>query len=187
MTVSGGLPAKLSGDSGADELHGTDAADELRGRDGNDLLAAVGGAGTDRVAADQLDAVAPGCETVERTTVQPPATGAEGDETPPLLAVQAPKAIRLRNGRIALRARSLEVGEVSASAFLAVSGVRLRVKAVSREVPAQTWQKVTLRLSRAQVRRVRRARGGRLTVAVIASDRAGNASAPKTVRIRLRL
>ncbi len=220
-TLTGGLPVRVSGDSGADELRTADAADELRGRDGNDLLVAAGGAdladpgqgadtvdagagddsveaadgerdtiacgtGADRVVADQLDAVAADCETVDRRQVEPPTTTAEGDETPPLVSVRAPASRRVGSGRIGLEAKSLEQGEISASAFLSVSGLRLRVPAVSRAVPEQTWKRLSLRLSRAQVRRVRRAGSARLVVAAIATDRAGNASAARTVRIRLR-
>jgi hypothetical protein len=57
---------------------------------------------------------------------------------------------------------------------------------VRRAVQPATWTRLTLKLSRAQVRRVRRAGRARLTVAAVAADRAGNTSAPKTARIRLR-
>ena len=220
-TVIGSLPAKLFGDSGADELHTPDTADEARGRDGNDLIvtnagndiidtgegadtvdagagedtvaAADGerdeiacGAGADRVTADQLDVAAPDCETVERTFVEPPPTTADGDETAPLVALRAPGSRRVGRGRIAVEVRSLEAGEAVASAFLDVAGVNLAVRGVRRSVRPGEWTRLTLRLSRGQVKRVRRAGRARLVVKAVAADRAGNTSRAKTARIRLR-
>ena len=220
-TVTGVMPAKLFGDSGADELRTADLDDEARGRDGNDLIVTNGGAdvidtgegadvvdagagddtiaaadgerdeiacgpGADVVKADQLDVVAPDCESVERSSVEPPPTKADGDETAPLVALRAPSSRRIGRGRVPVEVRSLETGEAVASASLAVGGVDLRVRSVRRSVQPATWTKLTLKLSKSQVRRVRRAGRARLTVAAIASDRAGNTSEPKTARIRLR-
>ena len=220
--LSGPMPAKLFGDSGADELRTPDAADDVRGRDGNDLIVSNGGddaidtgegadtvdagdgddrvaaadgerdeiacgAGADTVTADQLDVTAPDCETVDRAFVEPPPTTADGDETAPLIGVRAPAGSRrVGRGRIAVEVRSLEAGEAVASAVLAVGGVDLRVPSVRRAIQPGRWTKLTLRLSRSQVRRVRRAGRARLTVAAVASDRAGNTSRAKTVRVRLR-
>jgi hypothetical protein len=220
-SISGPQPAKLFGDSGADDLRTADAADELRGRDGNDLLVSAGGAdtidagegadtvdagegddrvaaadgerdeiacgaGADSVEADQLDATAPDCETVTRSFVEPPPTKADGDGTAPLVHLRAPSSRRVGKGRITVEVRSLEAGEAVASAFLAVGGVDLVVPSVRRKVQPELWTRLTLRLSRAQVKRVRRAGRARLTVAAVASDRAGNTSAAKKARVRLR-
>jgi Ca2+-binding RTX toxin-like protein len=219
--MTGPLPAKLFGDSGADELHTADAADELRGRDGNDLLVAGGGAdaidtgegadtvdagegddrvgaadgerdeiacgpGADSVAADQLDVTAPDCETVDRAFVEPPPTTADGDETAPLVHVRAPSSRRVGKGRITVEVKSLEAGEAVASAFLDVGGLNLAVPSVRRKVRPELWTKLTLKLTRGQVKRVRRAGKARLVVAAVASDRAGNTSPPQKARIRLR-
>jgi hypothetical protein len=210
--VRGGLPVRLHGDSGADALRTADAGDVLRGRDGNDTLDSAGGddqlepgpgadavsagagadivsaadgerdaiacgEGADRAVVDQLDAVEPDCETVERSSVAPPAVAAEGDTAAPRLTVRA--ASRQRAGRARLRATSGEAGRIDVSAYLERRGIRTRLTPVHRTVRA--GHPVTIRLGRKKGQSPH----STLVVTVVATDRAGNASRPKTVRIRL--
>jgi hypothetical protein len=185
---------RLTGGGGADVLDGGEGADTIDAGAGDDAAAVadgerdavVCGEGADRVTADQLDEVAGDCETVTRTEVTPPAAPAAGDTTPPRLSTTAPSSRRVGSGHILVSVRSSEAGQVSASAFLAVSGLNLRVPPVTRTVRAGRALGVTLRLSRAQVRRVRRSRRAQLTVTVVAADRAGNTTPARTLRIRLR-
>lgn len=218
--MTGGLPAKLFGDSGADELHTPDTPDEARGRDGNDLIVTNGGndtidtgqgadtvdacagddtvaaadgerddiacgAGADRVTADQLDVTTPDCETVEHVRRAAADQRRRRRDRPARPRARA-LVTRVGKGRIAVEVKSLEAGEAVASAFLAVSGVDLVVPSVRRGVKPDLWTRLTLKLSRSQVRRAKRAGKARLTVAAVASDRAGNTSRAKRVRVKLR-
>jgi hypothetical protein len=168
---------------GADAISAGPGADTVSAADGERDSVACGD-GADRVTADQLDVVDADCETVVRSTVAPPAGAAEGDTTAPRLSVRVDRTQRA--GRIRLTARSSEAGSVDASAFLAVDGVNLRVPPVERAVRAGRRASLSLRLSRSQLRRVRRRGRARLTVTLVAADRAGNTTRPRTVHITLR-
>lgn len=194
---------------GSDVLRGRDGNDRLFSEGGHDLLEPGAGADVvsagpgdddvhaadgerdsvscgpdrDQVSADQFDVIDADCEEVLRERVEPPLAPAEGDTAAPSLRVSG--AARQRAGRVRLRARSAEAGDVSVSAILAVGGLNLRVPVVTRRLEAGRTRTIALQLSRSQVRRVRRARRARLVVTVVASDRAGNATRPRSLRIRL--
>ena len=132
----------LQGGAGVDSAFGGDGDDELRVRDGN----ADGvdcGAGSDRVAADGVDAAGPaqGCETVERAAptadgsdlLLPGAGDAGGDER---FAVRAAAAARqpLARGRVVLAVTSTRIARLRATGTVRVGGRRLRLRPVRGRV-----------------------------------------------------
>ncbi len=203
------IPAVVSGGGGADILRTGPANDDVDGGLGLDQIdsgpgddtvrvrdgladSVRCGAGADRVEADTADDLAGDCETVARVATEPPA-GADGqDRTAPRVDVGGAPVQRLRrSGRIVLTATANEAGTIAASGYLSIAGVHLplRSKRVQLAV-AGGGVRVTIRLSRAQLRRARRAlrRRRRVTASleVVATDAAGNSAAQRAGRIVLK-
>jgi hypothetical protein len=180
----------IDGGSGVDAISAGDGEDAVRDVDGlADRIAC--GPGTDRVEADTADVVAADCETVTRTATAPPPSVPADDRTPPVVRAGGPAVQRLRRGRVHLLATSSERGFLAASGVLSVGGVSLPVQAQRRRVTvAGGGAKLTIRLTRRQVRLSRRAlaRGRRasLRMFAVATDLAGNSRQAKPIRIRLR-
>jgi len=208
---AGSAADTVSGDAGDDELVagaggdtvvgglGVDRADAGAGNDTvrvRDGLAdsVVCGEGTDRVEADTLDDLATDCESVERMPTAPPPDegGGARDRTAPAVEAGGSTVQRLgRSARIKLAATSSERGTIAASGSLEVAGRALPLSGRRARVPvAGAGVELQVRLSRSQQRLVRRAlrRGRRVTVRleVVATDTAGNSTATRTPRIRLR-
>jgi Ca2+-binding RTX toxin-like protein len=207
---SGPADDTLAGDAGDDTLSAGDGADTLIGGAGvDDLSAGAGGDtvnvrdgladrvrcgdGVDEVRADTLDEVDADCEAVAReATVPPPDDGGGGrDRTAP--RVEAGASTRQRIGRrpgVRVAATSSERGTIAASGVLDVAGLGLPLRSRrARVTVAGGGAELRIRLSRSQVREVRRAlrRGRRVTVrlSVVATDAAGNSAATRAPRIRL--
>ena len=182
----------LLGGSGADTLAGGEGADKLVGGAGKDAYSAGAGddevfssdgvaeqvecgEGADVAVADQLDGV-PGCEQVNRgeAAPEPPpvggATSAGADPGPPVDAT-APVVSHLAATRRALR---LTLSEPAS--------VRVRIERAGRV-------RTITRAGVAGENRfpfARRLRPGRYRIAVRATDLAGNASAVRRLRLRVR-
>lgn len=191
-TLAGGAGNDvLVGGLGFDELSGDAGDDDLRVRDGiQDLVRC--GTGTDKVDADTLDEVAADCESVVRTpTPAPPGAGAARDRVPPRLEVGAPARKRIRQSRtIRVFASSTEAGFVAASGSIAIDGLALPLNVVRRRIAvagggAELAVKLTLSQHRQALRALRRRRPAVVTLAVVATDRAGNSREAKPLRIRL--
>jgi hypothetical protein len=205
--TTGDTDDELRGDEGNDTLIAGGGADLLRPGIGADAVSAGTGddaiesadgepdtiscgEGADRVTADTVDRIGEDCESARRSFVAPPSAAAEGDTTPPRLTSHAASRQRLGSGRVVLTASSSEAGTIDASAFLVVGGVNLRVTTFGRGVAAERRVRLTLRLTRDHVRRVRRALGrghsAHVDVRIAATDRAGNSTRAMRWRIRLR-
>lgn len=174
---------------GSDVLDTAAGDDRIESADGEPDQVRCGD-GFDVVAADTVDSVAGDCEAVERRFVAPPPAPAEGDAVAPRLRVTAARSQRVSGGDAVVTASASESGSISASAYLAVAGLNLHVPRVALDVAADQAVRLRLRLSARQLRRVRRAvrRGRRpyLAVRVAATDRAGNSSPVRSLRIRVR-
>lgn len=202
---TGDTQAEVRGGDGNDDIATGAAGDTVYPQDGSDTVATGGGDdriesadgeldriacgdGLDSVEADTVDQVELDCEVVERRFVEPPPGSSTDDGKRPALKVRAAK--RQRAKRPSLRARSSEAGTVVASAYLRTSSRNLRVRPVRKEVRADRWERLRFRLSKSQVRRVRddvrRGKRPKLAVRVAASDRAGNGSRARNLRIALR-
>lgn len=118
--------------------------------------------------------------------------GAPPDKTPPKLQVGGSTSQRVkRAGRVQVLATSSERGTIAASGFLDIAGLRLPLS--SKAVPVASaggGVTITVRLSKGQLRQVRRALRKRRRVSVrlgvVATDAAGNSAEAKAPVIRLR-
>lgn len=191
----------LAGGDGGDRLDGGLGADALAGEGGDDVLAVRDGLpdtvacgdGADRVEADTLDDVATDCESVARVAMVPPPGGTvSGDRVAPSVRAAAPRTQRIgRSRQVRLVAASTEAGALAASGVLDVAGLRLPVEARRREVPvAGGGVELRFVLSRAAhrqaLRALRRGRRVRVSLTVVATDRAGNSRDLELPRITLR-
>ncbi len=199
---------------GADVVEAGPGDDDVRLRDGSPDRVACGD-GADRVDADAGDEVAADCETVTRSSTTPapgptdpgsPGSGAgspgggtpggatplRDDRTAPRLEVGGSTSQRLaRTGVVRVLATASERGTMAASGFLDIAGLALPLKSAVHRVPtAGGGVAITVKLSRGQLSKVRRAlrRRRRVTVRldVVATDVAGNSVTAKAPRIRLR-
>ena len=198
----------LLGGSGADLLYGGGGRDTLDGASGADtILAADGtidtvecGLGADSVDADLEDAPAPDCESVHRPPQpQPPAPAPTPTPGPPPADTTAPRAtLRAAAQRWpAVRRTGLKVRVDCREACTIVGTVRLSARdarrhrlrgTIGRSAEAFTTtgrRTVTIRITRAALRRLRTASAPAFTLTVTATDRAGNTrTIRRTVRPR---
>lgn len=216
-TLRGGVGDDvLQAGPGADDVDGGPGSDEVRAHDGVADRVRCGD-GVDKVDADTIDDVAPDCESVTRASTPPPGADGTGDgsgggspgsgggssdggssatlrddKTAPRLRVGGSTSQRLRGSRkIVVLATSSERGTVAASGFLDIAGLQLPLKSRPSDVrTAGGGAKITIRLSRGQYRKARRAlrkkRRVSIVLGVVATDAAGNSSATQAPRIRLR-
>lgn len=182
----------LIGGLGVDELDGGAGDDDVRARDGIQDLVRCGD-GDDKVDADTLDEIAGDCEGVTRTvTAAPPGAGGARDRAAPRVAVGAAARQRVgRSRRIRVFASSTESGFVAASGSLRVDGLALPLRVARRSIAvagggAELAVTLTLAQHRRVLRALRRRRPVSVSLAVVATDRAGNSRAAKPVRIMLR-
>lgn len=205
--------------AGNDDVRGEDGADTLRTGDGNDKAIGGTGAdaidagagddtvstadgfadrvdcgdGNDTVTADGSDELA-NCEDVQRQDVAAQSgPSAAPDRTRPLLRAGALATQRIgrRRRAIRLKATSSEAGLVQVTGYLDAGGINEALKAASTAVPvAGGGVELTIALTRAQLRRVRRDlrrhRRPRVHLTIAAVDGAGNTSAARRFSIRLR-
>ena len=182
----------LTGNDGADVLLASDGNDDIRARDGaTDEIAC--GDGVDAVSADPSDVIrADGgrCEAVDTSGRDPTAPG---DRTAPRVRVRAARRQPvLRRRAVVVTATANEPGTVTLSGTVSVAGAGrgLRLRRVTRRVTV-AGSRVRIRASlprgvRAAVARaLRRRKRVTAKLTVRGADRAGNAAAPATVRVRL--
>ena len=191
----------LRGGDGNDKIYGGTGADTIDGGAGDDSLDTADGvadkvqcgAGTDAVVADTADEL-DGCETVDRRVVAPPADQPAGDDsTKPTLQAGGSASQRVSSRRRSVRfyATSSEKGIVEAAGFVQAAGINSPLKRVSRTVGvAGGGVTVVMRFSKRQMRGIlrdlRRKRRVWVRITVSSTDAAGNTSAAKRFRIRLR-
>lgn len=210
---------RLTGGDGADSVGGGEGNDSVAGGAGNDTLdggtgidSVDGGAGDDRISirdgladrvacgpgadfvdADSLDTVGADCEAVQRGTAAAPDDSGADDGAPPDVEAGGSTLQRIgRTSRVRVLATSSERGFVAASGFLDVDGLKLPIQSNRRRVAVGGAGVVlTVTLTRAQLRRARRALSRRRRVGVrlgvVATDLAGHSRATNAPRIRLRL
>ena len=181
----------LAGGAGADVLDGGLGDDRIDARDGvADQVAC--GPGADAVVADVPDSVAADCESVDRTGLAPLPDSLGNDRKGPKVAAGGSTRQRIgRRGRIRVLATSSEPGFAAASGFLDIAGLQLPLQSDRRRITVGgAGVTLTVKLSRRQMRQARRALKRRRAVSVrlgvVATDRAGNSSAVRAPRIRLR-
>jgi len=179
------------GGLGVDEVDGGAADDDVRVRDGiQDVVRC--GEGSDKVDADTLDEVSGDCEALTRTvTAAPPGASGGRDRVAPRIEVGAAARQRVgRSRRVRVFASSTESGYVAASGSLRVDGVALPLRVARRSIAvAGGGAELAVTLTPAQHRRVlralRRRRPVSVSLAVVATDQAGNSRAARLVRVRL--
>jgi hypothetical protein len=189
---------QVQGGGGLDSVDAGSGDDDIRVRDGaRDTVSC--GDGTDTVDADSLDEIAGDCEKVTRSeTTGAPASTDPGQPTGQVAAADK-TAPRVRAGALTVQkagvirvfATSSEVGAIAASGYVSIAGVRYPVPVVRQDVALDGGGvKLTLRMARSTLTRVRRALRKRLPVnvriGVVATDRAGNSSETRAPIIRLR-
>ncbi|CAA9481455.1 MAG: hypothetical protein AVDCRST_MAG67-897 [uncultured Solirubrobacteraceae bacterium] len=191
VLAGGGAGDVVVGGLGVDAVDGGAADDDVRVRDGIQDVVRCGD-GNDSVDADTLDEVDGDCETVTRTvTAAPAGAGGARDRVAPRVEVGAQARQRLgRSRRVRVFASSTESGYVAASGSLRVDGVALALRVSRRLIAvAGAGAELAVTLTPAQHRRVlralRRRRPVSVSLAVVATDRAGNSRAANIVRIRL--
>jgi hypothetical protein len=190
--VAGGAGADVViGGLGVDEVDGGAGGDDVRVRDGIQDVVRCGD-GSDKVDADTLDEVGGDCEAVTRTvTSAPPGAGGARDRVAPRLEVGAAARQRIgRSRRVRVFATSTERGFVAASGSLRVSGLALPLRVARRSIAvagggAELEVRLTLAQHRQVLRALRRRRAVSVSLAVVATDRAGNSRAARPIRIRL--
>ena len=186
----------LDGAGGNDELQGGDGSDTLRGGPGDDRLRARDGQkdivecgdGTDTAIVDTADQVDAACEDVQRQFVSGTATAAD-DKKPPSLRAGA--LTTQRPGAIRVAGRSSEEGILGASGFLELSSGLRPIKPVQIGVDvAGGGAQLVLKLTKADLRAIRRdlrrKRKVYARINVVATDRAGNSSRPRAMKIRIK-
>ncbi len=189
--AGGGANDVVVGGLGVDELAGDAGDDDLRARDGiQDLVRC--GTGSDKVDADTLDEVDADCETIVRTlTAAPPGGGGVRDRVAPRIEVGGPARKHIAKTRtIRVFATSTESGFVAASGSLTIDGLALPLRVVRREIAvagggAELAVKLTLSQHRQALRALRRRRTAIVSLAIVATDRAGNSRAAKPLTVRL--
>ncbi|MEA3053037.1 MAG: hypothetical protein QOG72_1940 [Sphingomonadales bacterium] len=195
----------LTGGSGSDTLTGDAAVNALSGAGGNDTInsrdsvadGVACGTGSDSVTSDTLDEVNADCEVVDDGTpkplpLRPPPAAPGRDTAAPVLTLSVSKRQKIAKGkRIVLTVTSNESATLTAAASLSIPGQakRFKLKAVRRTLRARVKTKLTVKLSKKTVRRVKRAlrkrRRVRATLTITARDAAGNvARAKRTVTAR---
>jgi len=191
VAAGGGGADIVIGGLGVDEVDGGAGDDDLRVRDGIQDVVRCGD-GSDKVDADTLDEVAGDCEAVTRTvTAAPPGAGGARDRVAPRLEVGAAARQHVRRSRLVrVFASTTERGYVAASGSLRVSGIALPLRVARRAVVvagggAELAVRLTLAQHRQVLRALRRRRPVSVSMAVVATDRAGNSRAAPPVRIRL--
>ena len=187
----------LDGGAGNDEIHGGAGADTQRGGEGNDKLMARDGEkdtiecgpGTDTAIVDTTDVVDATCEDVQKAFQAGSSTSAD-DKTAPVL--RAGGLTTQRPGGVKLAGTSSEEGILGASGYLDIQGAafrRLKPVSAAIDVPGGGVQLV-LKLSKADLKAVRRAlrrkRKVYARINITATDRAGNSSRPRVMKIRLK-
>ena len=187
---AGGADVVIGG-LGVDEVDGGVGDDDLRVRDGIQDVVRCGD-GSDKVDADTLDEVGGDCEALTRTvTAAPPGAGGVRDRVAPRVEVGAPARQRVgRSRRVRVFASSSESGYVAASGSLRVDGVALPLRVARRSIAvagggAELGVTLTLAQRRRVLRALRKRRPASVSLAVVATDRAGNSRAARLVRIRL--
>ena len=183
----------ISGDEGSDVLVGSGGNDDIRARDGvADQISC--GDGTDAVSADASDVIrADGgrCEAVDTSGRDPVAAG---DKTVPRVRLRARKRQRFRRRRqVVVAATVNEPGLVTLSGTVSIRGSRrvLRLRRVRRRATVAgapvSLRTAASRIDGGPIDRALRRRGARVVarLTVRATDRAGNAAAPVTTRVRL--
>jgi hypothetical protein len=192
LATGGGNDVVTAG-LGIDEVDAGPGDDNVVVRDG--LADTVRcGDGTDRVDADDLDVVAPDCETVTRTKTAPPPDTANllADKTPPKVDASAVTLQRLgKKAVVRVAATSSERGTIGVSGFLDAGDISLPLdNASARIAVAGGGAELTLKLTGRALREAKKAlkRKRRVTVrlSVVATDAAGNSAARNAPRIRLR-
>jgi hypothetical protein len=190
--LAGGAGADVViGGLGVDEVDGGAADDDVRVRDGIQDVVRCGD-GNDTVDADTLDEVGGDCEAQTRTvTAAPPGAGGARDRVAPRVEVGAAARQRVRRSRrVRVFASSTESGYVAASGSLRVDGIALPLRVARRSIAiagggAELAVTLTLAQHRRVLRALRRRRPASVSLAVVATDRAGNSRAARLVRIRL--
>jgi Ca2+-binding RTX toxin-like protein len=183
---------KLIGGQGADTLDAGAGDDSIDSADGI-AEKVVCGAGTDSVAADQLDDLVD-CETVERRNVDPPADQPVGDDKiRPKLTAAALTSQRVTKRRRSVRmvATSSEKGLVQATGYIEVDGINDRLKPARATVSVGGGGvTIKLKFSKRQMKLLGRDfkhhRTPRVRLTVSSVDQAGNTSAIRHLTIRLR-
>jgi hypothetical protein len=196
----------LQGALGVDTADAGPGNDDVRVRDGV-ADRAVCGDGADTVQADDRDELDPACETVDRQVSAPPPGGGEpggggpgGGGGPAAPDTAAPRVraggstlqrVR-RSGKLFVLATSSEPAELIAGGYVTVGGNRLVLRSGRAPVTVGGGGiRLTLSLSQRDVLKLRkklRRRGARAaaTITVVATDTAGNSTASKLPRIRLK-
>jgi hypothetical protein len=179
------------GGLGVDEINGGAGDDDVRARDGIQDVVRCGD-GDDRVDADTLDEVGGDCEAVTRTvTVAPPGAGGARDRSAPRVEVGGAARQRIgRTRRVRVFASSTESGYVAASGSLRVDGLALPLRVARRFIAvagggAELAVTLTLAQHRRVLRALRRRRSVSVSLAVVATDRAGNSRAARPMRVKL--
>jgi hypothetical protein len=190
----------LAAGGGADVIDGGDGADEIDGGGGDDRIAARDGTadtvrcgpGEDVVDLDTFDAADESCEGVKKTEVPAADAGDTDLPGPPGLAVGAAVIQRAaRGGIVRVYATATEPASVSASGFLAASGIQIPIQRLPRREVTVGGGGVMLSYTlrgrhwRIADRALRRGRQARVRLAVVATDPAGASRRRDAPSIRL--
>jgi hypothetical protein len=206
-TIDGGAGNdRITGGFGNDTLTGGPGADTVFGDDtgsycgiyscqlpfGNDTIDVRDGeadnvdcgVGTDKVVADAVDTIAPNCEQVDRAAGPVPSPGPGPGPGPSGATLTVAATAKL--GSLLRRGLSLSVGCPAACNIVARLSLKgRRLGSARKALLAAGTAKLTIRLSKAAKRRLKRARKPKLTLKVTATDAAGVATVlTKTIRVR---
>jgi hypothetical protein len=191
VIASGDGDDVVQGGAGEDEIDAGAGADRIAARDGTaDVIRC--GAGDDVVDADSFDTADPSCEGVTSADLPPDQSAAYDIPGPPRLQVGAPVVQPARRGgAVRVYATVSERASVSASGFVAATGLRLPIVRLPRREVSVAGGGVALvyrlrgRPWRAARRALARGRRVRVRLTVVATDPGGASRSRRAPAIRL--